>query len=166
MVTIKLKPLKTDPLSPHALVSTLWHRGCPQLHTLSSELRCGPWPTPGWQRKLWWPSFSTISKYCCMWSAFYFLLLSCQSTCCFLPAFPWGEGTEGEKAAGPGSHSSEVLIPGPQHICQVTVRVRRTGPSRASFLHFKVSSLAKGSGIRSWDVGIKPAGFQIGLFFP
>lgn len=79
--------------------------------------------------------------------------------------FLGGEGMEGEKAGQPGSYSSEVLIPGAHStFARSQSGLGGTGPSRASFLHFKVSSLAKGSGIRSWDVGIKPTGFQIGLF--
>lgn len=53
------------------------------------------------------------------------------------PCLSLGKGTEGEKAAGPGSHSSEVLIPRPQHICQVTVRVRRNWPFQGLFLTFQ-----------------------------
>lgn len=140
MVTIKLKlsfPLKTNLLSLPALVSTLWRCGCPRLHTLSSEPRRGPRHTPGWQWKFWWPNFFTISKYCCMWGAFYFSLLSCQSTCCFLPAFPWRTGWKGRRQQRPGSHSSLVLIPRAQHICQVTVRVRRNWPFQGLFLTFQ-----------------------------
>lgn len=93
-------------------------------------------------------------------------LLSCQSTCYFLLIFFFfflqSQGRTGARAKIPQQSANALEC---RAFSKSQAVLEGPSPSRASFLHFKVSSLVRGSGNTSWDMRIKWTGFQIRVIF-
>lgn len=109
--------------------------------------------------------FPTISIYHCILNGYILFPIIILPKYLLLPLHPPFRA-RGRQRAWPRIPQQSVNASWVQSVCQVTVSVQRgPSPSLASFLHFKVNSLTRGSRRISWDLGIKSTGFQIRVIF-